>query len=132
MTGTTRKDLVSAIAAQMHLKQSVVNEVVYRTFEAITETLLREQRIELRGFGVFKIRMRAARQARNPRTTARIVVPARSTVSFKPGVEMKKKIADGILPGADQKAPFKPVAVATRRTVRTNHHGHPAAPPPAL
>jgi len=76
MTSTTRKDLVNAIAARMQLKQSVVNEVVHRTFEAIAEILLREQRVELRGFGVFKIRTRAPRQARNPRTNKRIAVPA--------------------------------------------------------
>ena len=135
MTSTTRKDLVNAIAAQMQLKQSVVNEIVHRTFEAITETLLREQRIELRGFGVFKIRTRAPRQARNPRTNARIIVPGRSIVSFKPGVEMKRKIAGSFLARADQHLPDQAEARVTHRAARGNLRSRPSAPsdlPPAV
>lgn len=135
MTSTTRKDLVNAIAAQLQLKQSVVNDVVFRTFEAITDALLSERRIELRGFGVFKIRTRARRQARNPRTNALIVVPERYTVSFKPGVELKKKIASSSLGKDSTNRPVQPAANTMRRTVRNNHRRLPAAPPespPAL
>ena len=124
MTSTTKKDIVNTIAAQMQLKQSVVNEVVKRTFDAIIEVLLREQRVELRDFGVFKIRTRASRQARNPRTNKRIVVPARTTVSFKPGLEMKRKIATSFPGTAAQ--PVQP-ATANRRA-----HSTPRAARPEL
>jgi nucleoid DNA-binding protein len=130
MTSTTKKDIVNTIAAQMQLKQSVVNEVVQRTFDAIIEVLLREQRVELRDFGVFKIRTRASRQARNPRTNARIVVPARTTVSFKPGLEMKRKIASSV--EAALAYPDQPAAVARRagtasRTARPEPGSRPGA-----
>ena len=133
MTSTTKKDIVNTIAARMQLKQSVVNEVVQRTFDAITETLSREQRVELRDFGVFKIRTRAPRQARNPRTNQRIVVPARSTVSFKPGMEMKRKIARSFLETSAQPLSDQPAADVASRAAKPDRRARPGAasdPPP--
>lgn len=135
MTSTTKKDIVNTIAAQMQLKQSIVNEVVHRTFEAITEILLREQRVELRDFGVFKIRTRAPRQARNPRTNERIVVPVRSTVSFKPGMEMKKKIASCFPETPAQSLSNQPARTGRRnnvtsRAARPARHSRVSSDPP--
>jgi integration host factor subunit beta len=65
--------------------------IVQRVFDGIMETLAQEGRIELRNFGVFEVKRRA-RQARNPRTGAKVSVPARVVVSFKPGLEMQERV----------------------------------------
>jgi hypothetical protein len=56
------------------------------------ETLVEERRIELRNFGVFEVKERAARKARNPRTGQRVDVPEKFVVTFKPGKEMEEKV----------------------------------------
>jgi len=89
----TKKDIVKQIASELGVSQSLVYEVVQRTFDGITETLAAEHRIELRNFGVFEIRLRAPRKARNPRTNERVDVPQRAAVSFKPAKEMAQRIA---------------------------------------
>ncbi|MFM9024049.1 MAG: HU family DNA-binding protein, partial [Planctomycetaceae bacterium] len=69
-------------------------QLVQRTFDAIIETLVREQRVELRNFGIFQIKKREERTARNPRTGERVVVPAKSVVTFKPGKEMEARVRE--------------------------------------
>ena len=58
------------------------------------ETLVEDRRIELRNFGVFEVKMRAARKARNPRTGGQVEVPAKFVVTFKPGKEMEAKVRE--------------------------------------
>ena len=67
-------------------------EIVQKTFDAIVETLVEEGRIELRNFGVFEVKRRAARKARNPRTGQRVDVPEKFVVTFKPGKEMEERV----------------------------------------
>jgi nucleoid DNA-binding protein len=54
--------------------------------------LLDEGRIELRNFGIFAVKRRRARQGRNPRTGASVVVPPKTVATFKPGREMKQRV----------------------------------------
>jgi nucleoid DNA-binding protein len=61
-------------------------------FDGIRETLLEEGRIELRNFGVFEVKKRRARKARNPRTGETISVPERRVVTFKAGLEMEARV----------------------------------------
>jgi integration host factor subunit beta len=68
----TKKDMAKAIAEEMRLTQIQAKEVVQRVFDGITETLLNEGRIELRNFGVFEIKKRKPRIARNPRTGEKV------------------------------------------------------------
>ena len=88
----TKKDMAKAIAEEMGLTQGQAREVVQRVFDGITETLLNEGRIELRNFGVFEVRKRKPRKARNPRTGEKVKVPARMVVTFKPGREMEERV----------------------------------------
>ena len=88
----TKKDIVKSIAAELGLPQVEVKKVVQRTFDAITETLVQKGRIELRNFGVFEVKARKPRKARNPRTNEVVFVPAKKAVTFKSGKEMEKKI----------------------------------------
>ena len=56
------------------------------------KTLVEDGRIELRNFGVFEVKKRAARKARNPRTGDKVFVPEKFVVTFKPGKEMEEKV----------------------------------------
>jgi len=88
----TKKEIVKTISEEIGLTQLKTKEIVQKTFDAIVETLVTEHRIELRNFGVFEVKKRAARKARNPRTGARVDVPAKFVVTFKPGKEMEERV----------------------------------------
>ena len=88
----TKKEIVKTISEEIGLTQLKTKDIVQKTFDAIVETLVTEHRIELRNFGVFEVKKRAARKARNPRTGARVDVPAKYVVTFKPGKEMEERV----------------------------------------
>jgi nucleoid DNA-binding protein len=88
----TKKDIILKVSDDTNLKQIDVKKVVQRTFDCIIEALVRGEKIELRNFGVFKIKQRKSRTGRNPRTGQVVPVPPRKVVVFKPGLEMKKKV----------------------------------------
>ena len=88
----TKKEIVKTISDEIGLTQLKTKEIVQKTFDAIVETLVRDGRIELRNFGVFEVKRRAARKARNPRTGAKVFVPEKFVVTFKPGKEMEEKV----------------------------------------
>lgn len=90
----TKKEIVKAIAAEVGLTQVKTKKVLQMGFEAIVGTLVKDGRIELRNFGVFEVRRREKRKARNPRTGEEVVVPPKSVVTFKPGKEMAERIRD--------------------------------------
>src|SRR5947209_10071056 len=88
----TKKEIVKTISEEIGMTQLKTKEIVQKTFNAIVETLVEEQRIELRNFGVFEVKKRAARKARNPRTGQRVDVPQKFVITFKPGKEMEEKV----------------------------------------
>lgn len=88
----TKKDIVLKIADETGIKQIDVKKVVQKTFDNIVASLVRGEKVELRNFGVFKLKERRSRTGRNPRTGQIVPVPARKVVVFKAGLEMKKKI----------------------------------------
>ena len=90
----TKKEIVRTISDEIGLTQQKTKEIVQKTFETIIEVLATEQRVELRNFGVFEVKKRAARSARNPRTSAKVEVPEKWVVTFKPGKEMKQRISE--------------------------------------
>ena len=90
----TKKEIVKQISEEIGLTQLKTKEIVQKTFDAIIETLVREKRIELRNFGVFEVKKRAARKARNPRTGERVDVAEKYVVTFKPGKEMEEKVLE--------------------------------------
>jgi DNA-binding protein HU-beta/integration host factor subunit beta len=85
--------MAKAIAEEMNLTQEQVRVILQRVFSGIAETLVKEGRVELRRFGVFQVKQRKPRRARNPRTGERVHVPAKRVVTFKPGQEMEERIA---------------------------------------
>ncbi|MCH7988354.1 MAG: integration host factor subunit beta [Planctomycetes bacterium] len=88
----TKKEIVKAISEEIGLTQLKTKEIVQKTFDAIVETLVRDRRIELRNFGVFEVKKRAARKARNPRTSETVWVEEKYVVTFKPGKEMEERV----------------------------------------
>ena len=90
----TKKEIVKTISEECGLTQLKTKEIVQKTFEAIIDTLVEDSdhRIELRNFGVFEVKKRAARKARNPRTGSRVDVPEKYVVTFKPGKEMEERV----------------------------------------
>lgn len=88
----TKKEIVLKIAEEADLKQIDVKSVVQKTFDTIIDALSRGETVELRNFGVFKVKSRKARIGRNPKTGATVPIPERKTVSFKAGMVMKKKV----------------------------------------
>lgn len=80
------------ISEEVGLTQQQTKEIVQKTFDAIVESLVRERRIELRNFGVFEVKPRAARKARNPRTGQQVEVPRKFVVTFKPGKTMEARM----------------------------------------
>ena len=88
----TKKDIVLRITDLTGIKQVDVKRIVQKTFDVIVESLNRNEKVELRNFGVFKVKERRARFGRNPRTGESVPVPPRRVVVFKPGLEMKTKI----------------------------------------
>jgi integration host factor subunit beta len=88
----TKKDMAKEIAEAAGITQAQAQDIVQRVFNGIVETLVEEGRIELRNFGVFEVKKRKARQARNPRTGERVVVPERAVVIFKPGLDMEERV----------------------------------------
>jgi integration host factor subunit beta len=88
----TKKEIAKRIALDARLTQLQALGVIQRTFDEIIRTLTIEGRIELRNFGVFEVRRRAARLARNPRTGEKLITPARNVVTFRPGKAMDELI----------------------------------------
>jgi nucleoid DNA-binding protein len=90
----TKKEIVKTISEEIGMTQLKTKEIVQKTFNAIVNTLVEDHRIELRNFGVFEVKRRAARKARNPRTGEKVFVPEKFVVTFKPGKEMEEKVRE--------------------------------------
>ena len=103
----TKSDLAVKIARETGLRQQDIREIVQKTLDGIRDALVAEGRIELRDFGVFQVRTRKARKARNPRTGEPVFVPEKKVVSFRAGKQMLDEISatSEKEPGADSVTP---------------------------
>jgi len=90
---TTKRDIVNDIARKLDLPQIDTRNIVQNLFDRIVDILAEEGRLELRDFGVFAVKERAARKARNPKTNEVVMVPPRRVVTFKPGKLLQEKVA---------------------------------------
>jgi nucleoid DNA-binding protein len=107
----TKRDIAKQIAERLGVRSTRASEVVQQVFDGIVDTLVNEGRIELRNFGVFEVRKRKSRQARNPRTGEIVDVPERFVVTFKPGRAIQQRVAQfvprpshALMPVADRTA----------------------------
>lgn len=89
----TKNDIVSKISEETGIVQEDVYVVVQKTLDAITEALTKGDKVEIRDFGVFEVKVRKARIGRNPlNPTETFQVPERKGVKFKPGKKMKESV----------------------------------------
>jgi len=89
----TKRDLVTRIASETDMNQQHVFDVVQKTLDHISEALAKGDKVELRNFGVFEVKVRKARVGRNPNAPAKdIPIPERAVVKFKAGKEMKAQV----------------------------------------
>ena len=88
----TKKEIAIRVAEETGIKQIVTKKVIQKALDAIIDILSKGETIELRNFGVFKVKSRKARTARNPRTGESVPVPPKKAVIFKPGLVMKQKV----------------------------------------
>ena len=99
METITKRELVQRIAEKTGVQQVSAKEVIQSFLDEIITELAKGNRLEFRDFGVFEPKSKAQRVARNPRTGAKVQVPEKTTVKFKVGRLMKKRIqgegADG-------------------------------------
>lgn len=92
----TKAELVEEVSKASDLTRKHSEVIVDCVFSAITEALHRGDKIELRGFGSFRVRHRDGRQGRNPKTGAGVVVPPKEIPHFKPGKELRERINRGL------------------------------------
>ena len=89
----TKRDLVIRISNETGLVQQQVLDVVQKTLDYIAEALAKGDKVELRNFGVFEVKVRKARIGRNPNAPETDVpIPERAVVKFKPGKEMRADV----------------------------------------
>ena len=88
----TKKEIVLKIAEEAKLKQIDVKVVVQKALDTIVDALSKSQTVELRNFGVFKVKVRKPRIGRNPKTGTTVPIPERKVVQFKSGMVMKKRV----------------------------------------
>ena len=88
----TKAELIESVAVATDVTKKQAEAIVDTIFEAIIRSLKQGQKIELRGFGSFRLRERGARIGRNPKTGVKVNVPAKKIPYFKPGKELKELI----------------------------------------
>lgn len=88
----TKKDMIIRIAEDTGLKQIDVKSVVQKALGHIIEALSKGETVELRNFGIFKVKSRKSRVGRNPKTGVTVPIPEKRIVSFKSGMIMKKRV----------------------------------------
>ncbi len=92
----TKSDLTKAVAKKHDLVRGEAKEIVQTVLDQIIDEIASGNRLELRDFGVFEPRVRAARKARNPRTNESVRVDAKAVVGFKVGKKMSRRAQEAL------------------------------------
>jgi integration host factor subunit beta len=93
----TKADLVEKVANKINLTKKETENIVSIVFQSITDSLSQGDKVELRGFGSFRIRERDARVGRNPKSGEKVDVPAKKVPFFKAGKELRELVATNSL-----------------------------------
>ena len=88
----TKAELVDEVSRNSDLNKKDAEVIVQTVLDGIVDSLKAGEKVELRGFGCFRLRSRASRQGRNPKTGEKVFVPAKRVPYFKPGKELKTLI----------------------------------------
>lgn len=97
----TKADLIEEVARVVEFTRKESEVIVEAIFDSVVKALREDDKIEIRGFGSFRTRQRQSRIGRNPKTGARVDVPAKRIPYFKPSKELK----DLVNQGTDEAAP---------------------------
>ena len=100
----TKKEMIRRIAVELDINQVLAGKIVQSTLDTILDALVANRKVELRNFGIFKVKKRAPRKARNPKTNEEILVPAKSVICFRPGKNVAAMIASRRPVSADDKS----------------------------
>lgn len=123
----TKKELVLRIAERTEQKQTVTRDIIQMFIDEVISELAQGNRLELRDFGVFEVKIRKARKARNPKTGAEVQVPEKRVVTIKPGKKMKDEInrfAEAAAALAEHQAePVNPVPPVETRPIAPDTSG---------
>ena len=103
---TTKRELVNAVAERTAMTQAQTAEIVQAALDAIADAIVAEGRLELRNFGVFEVKRRQPRKARDPRTGETMDVPARNVVQFRAGRTLGARVS--ALPPPKRNLPPQP------------------------
>src|ERR1700741_274585 len=101
----TKAELVDEVARVVQLTKKQAETIVNIVFDSIVDSLRSGQKIELRGFGSFRLRSRKSRTGRNPKTGEKVEVPSKKIPYFKPGKELKELINKVLEAAAGAAAP---------------------------
>lgn len=126
MATITKKEFIDRIAEQEKCKRVVVKRIIQMFLDQIVDELSNGNRLEFRDFGVFESKLRAARQAQNPKTMDKVHVPPKRTVKFKVGRVMKLKLHSK--PVAVDEATGLVIGPSSRSRPRATLPGRPLAP----
>lgn len=88
----TKAELVEKVSGKINLTKKQTEVVVNTVFQSITDSLSDGKKVELRGFGSFRIRERNARVGRNPKSGAQVDVPAKRVPFFKAGKDLRELV----------------------------------------
>ena len=88
----TKAELVDGVSRNSGLSKKDAEVIVQTVLDSIIDSLQNGEKVELRGFGSFRLRERAPRQGRNPKTGEKVQVPAKKVPYFKPGKELRELI----------------------------------------
>ncbi|MCR8928860.1 HU family DNA-binding protein [Priestia megaterium] len=87
-----KAELIDAVSTKAELTKQDSKKAIDALFETISNTLAKEEKIQLLGFGTFEVRNRAERTGRNPQTGEEMTIPASKVPAFKPGKELKEAV----------------------------------------
>jgi integration host factor subunit beta len=100
----TKSELIEQISLSKGLSKTVTEQAVNMVFDRLTEALVQNQRVEIRGFGSFEIRRYGSYKGRNPRTGSAVIVRPKRLPFFKPGKEMKDLVNTSLRRTSDHAA----------------------------
>ncbi|MEK6589338.1 MAG: HU family DNA-binding protein [Nitrospinota bacterium] len=92
----TKAELAEQVSSKINLTKKETEEIVSIIFGSITEALSKGDKVELRGFGSFRIRHRSSREGRNPKTGLKVKVPPKKVPFFRAGKELKEIVNNRI------------------------------------
>jgi DNA-binding protein HU-beta len=123
-TELSRDDLIALVATKLNVAKTEAKKFVVATFDLLTESMVKGKKVNIRGFGIFSVKGRAARTFRNPHDGSTVDSPACSVPAFKPSTALKDSVMSAPVP---TKASAKKPAAAPAAASKTTTNAKPAA-----